>query len=991
MIAKLKIVFIVILTLNTATGVYAQFGGYNHPELKWETIETEHFQLHFHQGIDRTPYIVARIAEEIYEPITQLYQYIPDEKVHFIFQDTEDISGGATYYYDNMIIISSAPMDFALRGTTNWLRNVVTHEFAHMIHLQRARKTTRHTPGVFFQWLGYEKERRSDVVYGFPNVIMSYPVGMTVIPNWFAEGVAQYTANLFGYDHWDAHRDMIIRMRVENDNLLSLNQMGSFGKNSIGNESVYNQGFSLVQFIAEEFGEDKLEKLTRAMQKLHYFTFGMAIRKVLNISESELFKRWENSLKEKYTSNTQTIRKHEVKGEIIQSQGFANLYPTWSPDGRQYLFLSNKGSDYLSMTSLYLSSKDGGKPKHIKAGVRHNPAWFGDGSGFVYIKAERTSTGSYYNDLFLYELNSAKSRRLTFGQRAFCPAISPEGRYIAYAKISDGTFNIMLLETATGDIKQITDFNDGRQIFKLAWTPDGQKIIFSTSRDATRNIASIKPDGSSMKMLLEGECDFRDPALSADGKYLYFSSNETGIFNIYRMELPEGKKELITNVLGGAFMPSVNKDGDMLFSQYTNEGYLLTMLQNPSPVDKSFAVYAEYIPPKAEFNDLSVPKIQSKPYKTSYTQSTIIPRIMLDYKRPKLGVTGYASDYLNQYSFLGALAVNSILDYDAFLELEYRKYKPTFFLDIYGISRRLRVYFPPEPEINQPGENDQIRFSLLEVDLGATYRLSDTQILRGMFAYSRYRSAVKNLTPIPGIPNRVFGYNYLLGKKLELEWQYKAELKTFDGEINPSAGRDLSIRVSREHNKFIEDFTFDERIGAFQEVYKPYNYNSVYVNWKEYYPLPIGVKRNTLSLNVQAAVIDRSVDSFFYFFGGGLPGIKGYSYYSIEGRKMLINSLTYRAPIFMNIDKRIGPWNFDKLYGGVTYFWGNAWSEDDIPWDKFKRSIDFQLRLDAFSFYSFPTRIAFDAAYGLDGFENLGGRQGKEWRFYLQILFDYLF
>ncbi|MFQ5754229.1 MAG: hypothetical protein ACE5HI_19760 [bacterium] len=56
----------------------------------------------------------------------------------------------------------------------------------------------------------------------------------------------------------------------------------------------------------------------------------------------------------------------------------------------------------------------------------------------------------------------------------------------------------------------------------------------------------------------------------------------------------------------------------------------------------------------------------------------------------------------------------------------------------------------------------------------------------------------------------------------------------------------------------------------------------------------------------------------------------------------------------------------------------------------FKSSVGMQLRLDSFSFYSFPTRISFDAAYGLDQFNNANQTYGKEWRFYFGISFGYL-
>ena len=149
-------IFIIILLANVlcAININAQFIEYNHPELNWHTIDTEHFQVHYHEGTERTARLTAKIIEEIYDPTVALYQYEPDGKIHFIIRDHDDFSNGITFYYDNKVEIWASPMDFILRGNHNWLRNVITHEFVHMISLGAARKVTRKIPAVYVQYMG---------------------------------------------------------------------------------------------------------------------------------------------------------------------------------------------------------------------------------------------------------------------------------------------------------------------------------------------------------------------------------------------------------------------------------------------------------------------------------------------------------------------------------------------------------------------------------------------------------------------------------------------------------------------------------------------------------------------------------------------------------------------------------------------------------------------------------------------------------------------
>ena len=112
------------------------------------------------------------------------------------------------------------PLNFDLRGSHRWLNNVITHEFTHIIQIGAAMKYPSRFPASFIQLLNYENEKRIDVLYGYPNILMSYPIPGVSVPPWLAEGTAQFMYPNANYDFWDSHRDMIVRDRILNDNLL---------------------------------------------------------------------------------------------------------------------------------------------------------------------------------------------------------------------------------------------------------------------------------------------------------------------------------------------------------------------------------------------------------------------------------------------------------------------------------------------------------------------------------------------------------------------------------------------------------------------------------------------------------------------------------------------------------------------------------------------------------------------------------------------------
>ena len=67
---------------------------YNHPELNWKEIETEHFVICFHQGTERSAAEVANISEIVFDKVTSLYNFIPDGKTTIVVEDVDDYSNG---------------------------------------------------------------------------------------------------------------------------------------------------------------------------------------------------------------------------------------------------------------------------------------------------------------------------------------------------------------------------------------------------------------------------------------------------------------------------------------------------------------------------------------------------------------------------------------------------------------------------------------------------------------------------------------------------------------------------------------------------------------------------------------------------------------------------------------------------------------------------------------------------------------------------------
>ena len=70
--------------------------------------------------------------------------------------------------------------------------------------------------------------------------------------------------------------------------------------------------------------------------------------------------------------------------------------------------------------------------------------------------------------------------------------------------------------------------------------------------------------------------------------------------------------------------------------------------------------------------------------------------------------------------------------------------------------------------------------------------------------------------------------------------------------------------------------------------------------------------------------------------------------------------------------------------------YGNAFDNDSIKLSDFKKDAGVSLRFSAFSFYGFPTAFSLQAAYSFDKAVNNNTVYGKEWRYYVTLLFDFL-
>ncbi len=207
-----------------------------------------------------------------------------------------------------------------------------------------------------------------------------------------------------------------------------------------------------------------------------------------------------------------------VKGSVI-------LTPRWSGDGSRLLYSSERNRRW----DIYLLDLKGASEKKVFSSSGTNMA--GDFISNKEILISSTRDGN--PDIFLYNIEETRLKKLTSSRSIeVSPAISPDGRSIAFVSNRDGTPQIFIMDRDGHNIRRLT-FH-GSYNTSPAWSPRGDKIVFSGRVSGKNQVFIIDPDSSNLVQLTDPGNN-EDPCFSPDGRYIVFTSDRDGEKAIYIM------------------------------------------------------------------------------------------------------------------------------------------------------------------------------------------------------------------------------------------------------------------------------------------------------------------------------------------------------------------------------------------------------------------------------------------------------------------------
>lgn len=157
------------------------------------------------------------------------------------------------------------------------------------------------------------------------------------------------------------------------------------------------------------------------------------------------------------------------------------------------------------------------------------PSFSPNGEFLAYQKGYANSTSS---EIWMKNLKTGENMLLGQG---CCPAISPDGKKIAYAKVESGkTRNIWIMDVDGSNAQQLSASKEEFAGFP-AWSPSGKKIVYqSNKKSGNFDIFVMNADGTGIVQLTTNESDDFEPFWSKDG-YIYMTSDRGSKKNEYNI------------------------------------------------------------------------------------------------------------------------------------------------------------------------------------------------------------------------------------------------------------------------------------------------------------------------------------------------------------------------------------------------------------------------------------------------------------------------
>ncbi len=552
------------------------------PSSEWMTLGTEHFRIYYLPGFESRAKDVANIAEEAHRLLVPYMQVTPQGLTEVVIADGYDELNSLAHSSPHRAVwLWQTPPNpdegMAIGRYDQWLKLLFVHEYTHILQGE-------HTP-----WLVNQLNTAAGglLISVFPqlpiDITLNLPDLLTNAPSYFTEGLAVHTESLFtpGGRGKEGDFEMLRRMAFLEGQVPSYDQI--YGRYLLdwpmgGYE--YTWGSIFVDHLTARFGEDAPGRILKTFGQYPWLGFDSAVSRTVGVTAQDVWRETVEMLRVRYQQQQQRYKARERERAVrfattrdVSVSGRYHRHPVWDAKGVLYYpeALKNEGP------RLYADALNGEARQLIKGQSTRSAISFSPDGQQIYYEADTSESArglNSYRDLFVYDRNTKKNRRLTQQARTFAPQVSPDGREIVAVTSGGGKTGLAIYDVQGKLLRQWRYDNDHYQFGNPVWSPDGRTLAVAVWHAGSRDLWLVDAASGQMTPLWQDEAVDLYPSWSPDGKHLVFCSDRQGTMNLYTYECASGKLRQLTDVLGGAFDPAVSPDGKQIaFSNYSGRGY----------------------------------------------------------------------------------------------------------------------------------------------------------------------------------------------------------------------------------------------------------------------------------------------------------------------------------------------------------------------------------------------------------------------------------
>ena len=530
------------------------------PNLRWRTLHTEHFSVHFSEARREDARLAAAVAEKVYPFVTRQLRWEPRSRTHILLLDSFDLSNGfATplpFNYSGIFL--TPPDDGELLQSRDWLEMVLVHEFTHIVHMDKARGfplALRNTFGRLWPT--------------FPNAIE---------PSWIIEGLAVHNESdaAMAYGRLgNTHFEAMMRAEVARG-LRSLAEVNADGRGFPLNRA-YLYGGYFFAFLRERYGDNAIRQLVESYSgKLFWYPIDSNPERATGRTMAQLWVEYHEWLRERFAARPDAPAPRE--GEVL-ARAWTIFSPVLTPSGDRWYA---QGDGY-TLPSLVRQAR-GGKPEALRETENDTRVAALGNDGVLLSQLEVCENYQLYYDLYRVEA-SGRGERLTECGRNRLAAPLPDGRVVV-VRLSGVTAEVALLDERGKAVRTLYRAADGESVVGLA--AKGKSVVISSLRDGAWSLVDVA--GSEPVVLVSDAAIKHSLRFGASADEIFFIADYGKAYNVWSLKLGSRSMQRWTQALNGVKEMSDPVDGEVLLVTIEADGDALRLYRLPdAPLEQRYA------------------------------------------------------------------------------------------------------------------------------------------------------------------------------------------------------------------------------------------------------------------------------------------------------------------------------------------------------------------------------------------------------------------